>query len=171
MTWLVPLLLGIAIGAAIGAGFAGLMLAPATPQPSSFMRDLSPDDFTGKLLKTDWEVIEDRTYAPFPARSRAKRTARRMIAIGAVPPAEQAAFGMRLQQAFQAKLAAYGVNTQGQFGLYRTSTKIINGTPDRLLLDLPRLYYAIGSTKGVADVGCIASGGTVTVIVSIIEGP
>ncbi len=168
--WIWPLLIGLALGVTLGVVLGERSSRSAVPEGSPLLREFSFAALTAKAGHTNWQVLEDRTYKPFPALSRSKRIARRVIARADMSDVELDRFTTQFQQAATATLDACGALNKAQFDLVQDATRVVDGSPIRSRLDLPRRYYAIGDIHGVADLGYIAESGRVTVIVSLIEG-
>lgn len=168
--WIWPLLLGLAFGLTLGVVFSDRLQRPPASKGTELLREFSLTAITAEMGPTNWQVIEDRIYQPFPALARSPRVARRMVARAELSDAELARFATQFQQAANAALNGQGARNTAQFDLTQDSTIVIDGKAIRHRLDLPRRYYAIGDIHGVADIWYVAEGGRVTVIVSLIEG-
>lgn len=169
--WIWPLVLGLILGA--GLGFA-LSLRPSRaemPKGSTLLHEFSFATIAAKLGTTNWHVVEDKIYEPFPTLARAKRIARRIVARTEMSDGQLGLFATQFQQAVSAALVRYEALNAAQFDLIEDATRAIEGVPIRSRIDLPRRYYAIGDTHGVADVWYVAESGRVTLIASFIEGP
>jgi hypothetical protein len=167
--WL--LLLGFLLGGTLGFFVSGRLIRPDAPEGSALLRSFSLAAVAAKAGQTNWQVIEDRIYEPFPARARSPRIARRIVARADISDSDLTRFATQFQQEASAALAAYGALNIGQFDLIKGSTQVVKGSPAQVRLDLPRRYYSLGDIHGVADIWYVAEGGHVTAIVSLIEGP
>ena len=165
--FLLFLVLGVSAGFFLSARFN----QPAVPKGTALLREFSFTAIASQVGQTNWQVLEDRTYEPFPALARCKRIARRIVARVDIPDAEFDRFVTQFQQTITAALGARNARNTAQFELVQDSTRLMEGRSIRSRLDLPRRYYAIGNIHGVADIGYVAEMGRVTVMVSLIEGP
>jgi hypothetical protein len=165
------LFLGLLLGVALGFAISAWVNRPGRPKSSALLREFSVTAVTASVGHPNWQVLEDRTYAPFPALARSPRIARRMVARAELSEAEFEKFTAEFQPAATAALAHYGAVNKAQFDLTQDSTRVIDGSPVHSRVDLPRRYYAIGAIHGVADIGYIAESGRVTVMISLVEGP
>jgi hypothetical protein len=168
--WFWFLLFGLVLGFALGVASSARFSRPAVPKGTALLRDFSLAAVAAKAGQTNWQVIEDRIYEPFPALARSKRIARRIIARANVADGAFDLFTTQFQQAASAALVAHGALNEAQFDQVQDSTRVVDGSPIRSRLDLPRRYYGIGDIHGVADIWYVAESGRVTVIVSLIEG-
>ena len=168
--WVWSSLVGLLIGVVVGFGLSGRFGRPALPESSALLREFSFVAVAGQLGQTNWQVLDDRTYKPFPALARSQRIARRIVARADLTDAKLEKFTTEFQAAATTAMEAYGAVNKAQFDMAQESTRVIGGSPVRSRVDLPRRYYAIGEIHGVADLWYIAESGHVTVIVSFIEG-
>lgn len=164
-------MLGLLIGVVVALVLFEWLERSVQPKGTALLRGFSFADVATNAGGTDWEVLEDKVYEPFPSLGRATRIARRMVAHATLPGEEQEKFAKRFRLAVSEALASHDAVIKGQFDLNRSSAHVVNGSPVQSLVDLPRFYYAIGDIHGVADAWCIGEGGGLTVIVSLIEGP
>jgi len=169
--WIWSLLLGLLLGVALGVVFSAWVKRPGIPTSSPLFREFSFTAIAASVGHTNWQVLEDRTYEPFPALAHSRRIARRIVAHAELSEAELGRFTAQFQPAVTAALGNYGAVNKAQFDLVQDSTRVIEGSPVHSRVDLPRRYYAIGDIHGVADIWYIAEAGRVTVIVSLSEGP
>lgn len=166
-----PLFVGLVLGVALGFILSTQFSGSGAPKGTALLREFSFAAVAAKAGYTNWHVLEDRTYEPFPSLARSKRVARRIIAQAVMSDAELGRFTTQFQEAAKAALSAFNAVNKAHFDLVRDATKMINGSPVHSRLDLPRRYYAVGNIHGVADIGYVEEAGNVTVIVSLIEGP
>lgn len=169
--WIWSLLLGLLLGLALGFVFSEWANRPSMPKSSALLREFSVTAVAAGVGHTNWQVLENRTYEPFPALARSPRIARRIVARAELSEAELGRFTAQFQRAATTALDNYGAVIKGQFDVAQDSTRVIDGAPVHSRVDLPRRYYAIGDIHGVADVWYIAESGRVTVMVSLVEGP
>jgi hypothetical protein len=163
-------LVGLVIGVAVGFALSARFDRPALPKSSALLREFSFVAVAAQLGQANWQVLEDRTYEPFPAQARSQRIARRIVARADLADAELEKFTTQFQDTATKAMETYGAVNKAQFDMAQGSARVINGSPVRSRMDLPRRYYAIGDIHGVADLWYIAESGRVTVIVSLIEG-
>ncbi len=83
--------------------------------------------------------------------------------------AEQDLSTVQLIKAVFARAAAYGAIIRGTETVSHANLR--PQASARSQISFERQYYSIGQIQGVADVGCFAESGGVTVIVQLIEGP
>ncbi|MEE2886089.1 MAG: hypothetical protein VX951_01545 [Planctomycetota bacterium] len=167
--WTLPLILGLIVGTLIGFGLSGTSFTQTEGSP--FLREFALADLTAKAGDgVEWEVLTDTTHDRFPALARSHRVARRIVATATMPGADQAKLAHQVQQATEAVLASHGAVVKGVFDTSSGSTTLVEGKPLRSHVEMPRWFYAIGDIHGVADVGCVAVSGRVTLLVSLIEG-
>ena len=164
-------ILGLLLGGALGFSVSVRFSRQGAPKGTTLLRGFSLAGISATTGQTNWQVVEDRIYEPFPARARSQRIARRIVARGDVSESELSRFSTQFQQAASAALVAYGAVNTGQFDLVQGATRPVDGSPVSFRLDMPRRYYSLGEIHGVADIGYVAEAGHVTVIVSLIEGP
>ena len=169
--WIWCLLIGLLLGTGLGTLLQARFNRASPPKGTALFRDFSVPAIAAKVGQTNWQVIEDRIYEPFPTFARAKRIARRIVLRTDMREGELSAFATQFQQTTSKYLTSYGARNVAQFDVVQDSTKPIDGVPVRSRLDLPRRYYTIGDVHGVADVWYVAESGHVTVIASLIEGP
>jgi hypothetical protein len=169
--WIWWLLFGFVLGVASGFFFSARLNRAAMPKGTSLLREFSLITVLAKAGQTNWQIIEDRTYEPFPALARSKRIARRIVARAELSDAELDWFTTGFQQAASEALVSYNARNTAQFDLVQGSERVVEGSPIRSRVDLPRRYYAIGDIHGVADIWYIAESGRVTLMASFIEGP
>ena len=169
--WVWPLLLGLVLGLAAGSFVSTRCSGPGVPKGTALLRGFSLATVAAGTGQTNWQVIEDRTYETFPALARSKRIARRIVARAEMSDQELSLFATQFQQAVSQALVGYGALNAAQFDVVQDATRVVNGSPVRSRLDVPRRYYVLGDVHGVADIWYVAEGGRVTVIVSLIEGP
>ena len=169
--WIWSLLVGLTLGLTVGVVVSPWIVRQPAAKGSKLLREFSLTSMLAEAGSTNWQVMEDRTYEPFPALARYRGIARRIVARAELTDAEWAQFTMKIQAAVSAALEAQGARTTGQFELRHSSIQVTDGKPIRYDVDLPRRVYAIGDdVHGVADIGYVAESGRVTVIVSLIEG-
>src|SRR5262245_57219206 len=169
--WLWSLPIGLVVGVVIGFVLGAQSSQWAVPKGTALLRGFSLTAVAAKAGQTNWQIFEDRIYEPFPTQGRSKRIARRIVARANIASyTESGDFAAQFQEAASAALDAFGARNTGQFDLVYDSARTLEGLA-RSRFDLPRRYYAIGDTHGVADIGYLMEGGRVTVIVSLIEGP
>lgn len=168
--WTWSLLVALTLGLTAGVVVSPWIVRPPAAKGSKLLREFSLTSMLAEAGSTNWEVMEDRTYKPFPPLARYRGIARRIVVRAELSDAELAQFTMKFQPAASATLEAQGARITGQLNLFHDSLQVIDGKPIRHSLDLPRRYYALGDVHGVADIGYIAESGSVTVIVSLIEG-
>jgi len=138
---------------------------------SPFLREFALADLTAKAGHgVEWEVLTDTTHDRFPALARSHRVARRIVATATMPGVDQAKFAQQVQKAAEAALASRGAVIKGVFDTSSSSSTLVEGKPLMSHVEMPRWFYAIGDIHGVADVGCVAVSGRVTLLVSLIEG-
>ena len=167
--WTLPLILGLIVGTPIGFGLSGTPLTEIEGSP--FLREFALADLTAKASPgVEWEILTDTAHDRFPALARSHRVARRIVATATVPGADQARIAQQVQKAAEAALASHGAVVKGVFDTSSGSTTLVEGKPLRSHVEMPRWFYAIGDIHGVADVGCVAVSGRVTLLVSLIEG-
>jgi hypothetical protein len=165
------LFVGLVLGGTLGLFLSWRLNQPATPRGSALLRGFSLATVAATTGQTNWQVIEDRIYEPFPARARFQRIARRIVARADLPASELSRFATQFQQAASAALIAAGALNTGQFDLVKGSSQVVDGSLVEVRLDLPRRYYSLGNVHGVADIWYVVEGGHVTLIVSLVEGP
>jgi hypothetical protein len=165
-----PLLLAVLVGAIVGFLFRGqLEIRPKSPG-TAILHDLSFSEFITDVASLEWHVLEDRVYDTFPPLSRNPRIARRIIAQSTLPSSEQSSFAERFQAAAEEWITSHGATLKGAQNAERISADVVADGQLITLVDLPRRFYAVDNVHGVADFGCIADSGRVTIIISIIEG-
>ena len=169
--WIWLRLLGLLFVFAIGFVVSAWVARPGAPKASALLREFSFTALVASVGHTNWQVLEDKTYEPFPALARSPRIARRIVAHTEFSEAELERFIAQFQQAATTAVGHYGAVNKAQFDLVHDSTRVIGRSPVRSRFDLPRRYYAIGDIHGVADIGYVAEAGRVTVMVSLMEGP
>ena len=167
--WL--LLVGLALGGILGFFISDRVNALGAPKGSALLRGFSLAAIATPTGQTQWQVLEDRIYEPFPALARAQRIARRIVARADMPDSELSQFATQFQQGVSAALVAAGARNTGQFDLVKGSSQVVDGAPVAFRLDLPRRFYALGDVHGVADIWYVVEGRHVTVMVSLVEGP
>lgn len=170
-----PNWIGIAAGAllaglAAGFGTATLAARSGAPASSALLREFSFAAFARQAAYTNWSVLEDRLYEPFPSLGRSQRVARRIVAQAEMSENELGRFSVQLQQALRSTFSAHHAINKGQYNLGRDSWRNADGASAHHRLDLPRHYYAIGDIHGVLDCWQVANAGQVTLILSFIEG-
>src|SRR5262249_37294516 len=148
--------LGLVLGGTLGSFVAGRFNQPAAPKGSALLRDFSLATVAAPAGQTNWHVVEDRIYESFPALARSPRIARRIVARADLPDSELSRFATQFQQAASAALVASGARNTGQFDLVEGSSRVVDGVPVQVRLDLPRRYYSLGDTHGVADIWYVA---------------
>ncbi|MHC1765199.1 MAG: hypothetical protein AB9869_13010 [Verrucomicrobiia bacterium] len=168
--WVWTLLASLVLCVGVASSLWALSGCTRPPQGTAFLRGFSLTEVASKAGESEWHILEDRVYEPFPAMARSKRIARRVVAQSRLPNAELGRFVSEFQKAASATLDAHGARPTGKFELTEDTTTVIDSLPVRSRLDLPRRYYAIGDVHGVADIWCLAESDRVTVIVSLIEG-
>ncbi len=168
--WICPLLIGVLIGVAVGFPFGTWFIRSAAPKGSPFFREFSFSAIAAEAGETDWTVITDKVYEPFPPFGRPQRTSHLIVAHNTtMSDAEQDRATAQLSKAVFERAAAYGAIIRGAEGVSHWSARA--EPPARSQLDLSRKYYSIGEIQGVVDVWRLAESGGVTVIVQLIEGP
>ncbi len=169
--WIWSLLAGLFVGVALGVVLsAGVHQAPK-PTGSALLRDFSLSAIGAKSGCTNWNIMEDRVYEQFPALARSKRIARRIVARAEMSENQLGSFITLFQNAIWRTFDAKAAINQGFFDLTQDGTKVVEGVNVRSRIHLPRWFYRIGDTYGVADVWYVAESGLVTLMISFIEGP
>lgn len=168
--WVWTLLVSLVLCVGVASSLWGLSGCTRPQHGTTFLRGFSLTEVASKAGESEWHILEDRMYEPFPAMARSKRIARRLVAQSRLPNAELERFVSQFQKAASAVLDGHGARTTGKFELTDGTITVTNSLPARSLLDLPRRYYAIGDVHGVADIWCLGESDRVTVIVSLIEG-
>jgi hypothetical protein len=158
-------------GVALSFIFSAWVKRPDIATSSALLREFPFTAIAARAGQTNWHILEGRTYEPFPALARSRRIARRMVARTELSEAELERFTTQFQQAATAALGNCGAVIKAQFDMVQDLTRVIERSPMHSRVDLTRRYYAIGGIHGVADIWYVAEGGSVTVIVSLIEGP
>ena len=164
-------LLGLVVGGTLCSFIAVRLSQPGAPKGSALLRGFSLAEIAAPAGQTNWQILEDRTYQPFPGLAHSQRIARRIVARAEMPDSKLSHFATQFQQAVSAALVAAGARNTGQFDLVQASSQVVDGAPVQFRLDLPRRFYSLGDVHGVADVWYVVEGGHVTVIVSLVEGP
>jgi hypothetical protein len=167
--WTLSLLLGLALGLTLGIAVSPWIRHPAEFKGTGLLREFSFATLAAKAGPTNWQIVEDRIYKPFPGLARSPGVARRIVARGELSDADLARFISQFQPAATAVLETGNARNTGHFDLSQDSAQVVDGKPTSRHLNLPRRYYAIGNIHGVADIGYIAESGRVTVIVSLME--
>ena len=136
---------------------------------TAVLHDLSLVELLGNLGESEWNIIEVKVYDTFPSLTRSPRIARRVIAPTTLSDSEPGEFARRFQLAGEEWISSHAAIIEVEYEVI--GTRIDGAEGQRLTsVDLPRRYYAIDDIHGVADFGCIADSGRVTLIISIIEG-
>src|SRR5215472_13314721 len=86
------LLLGLLLGGILGSLISERLSRPATPKGTALLRSFSLAAVAAKAGQTNWQVIEDRIYDPFPPLARSQRIARRMVARANIRESELSLF-------------------------------------------------------------------------------
>jgi hypothetical protein len=163
------------IGLLLGAG-AGLLVSLRANRlgevkGTAFLREFSFPGLAAQAGQTNWQVMEDRLYEPFPSLARSTRIGRRIVAQAEMNDTDFGWFTTKFHQAAQDALDKHQARNEALFDLVRDSTRNVDNKPIRSRFHLPRRYYAIGDTHGVADIGYVSEAGRVTVMISLMEGP
>ena len=159
----------VLVFAAIGFFSGGQFSLRRSVLGTPVLHDLSLAELTANLGVSEWNIIEDKVYDTLPSLSRSPRIARRIIAQTTLPDSEQSEFTRRFPLACEEWISSHDAIIKGEYGANDNRIDVAEG--QRLTsVDLPRRYYAIDDIHGVADFGCIADSGRVTLIISIIEG-
>jgi hypothetical protein len=163
----------IGLLAGIGAGFVLSAWArhPAAVKGTAFLREFSFPGIAAQAGPANWRVMEDRIYEPFPSLARAPRIGRRIVAQAEMADGDFGLFTTKFDQAVREAFDKHQALNQAFFDLVHDSSRNVDNRPIRSRLHLPRRYYAIGDTHGVADIGYVSEAGRVTVIITLMEGP
>ena len=165
-----PLLLTGVIGFVIGLLIGGRMAVSQKIVPSPVLKDFTFANFIADVSSSEWTVVEDKAYDTLPPLSLSPRIARRIVAQTSLENSDQNEFATRFQRAAEEWITSCGAMIKGQQDAQRVVAKAVTDGEVRALIDLPRRYYAVGNVNGVADFGCVAHSGSVTIIISIVEG-
>ncbi|MGL4460979.1 MAG: hypothetical protein ACRC1K_02415 [Planctomycetia bacterium] len=169
-TWVRAFVLGAIVGAAAGVGSSLVVLSRPIAKGSALFHGFSFQEVTKQAGHPDWEILEDKTYSPFPALGESKRTARRIVAQTVMSDEQLEAFSGRFKHGIDEALERFGAQKTGGFNCNRSTVRPAGGGgPTRSELQLPRYYYRLEARHGVADTWLIAQGGEVTVIVCLTE--
>ncbi len=169
--WVWVFVAGLLFGGALGFWMSPKLCRVAAPTGTAFLRGFTLPPVPGRTGQTNWLVLEDRVYEPFPSLARAKRVARRIVAQTEMSDEEVGLFATRFPQVVRETLDTHQARNEAQFELTRDATRVVDGAPVRSRVDFPRRYYALGDVHGVADCWYVSESGRVTVMVSLIEGP
>jgi hypothetical protein len=168
--WLLFLLLGLILGATIGFGLSLRMMYPAPGTGTVLLHKFSFQDVAEKAGHPAWEILEDKTYFPFPPLARAKRTARRIVARSTMSDEQLQTFARQFKTLIKQEVTRFGANQTGEVGFSQSATRSIDGQKSvRSELQMPRLYYVFEGTHGVADMWLIAEGDQATVVICFTE--
>ena len=168
--WVWTLLLGMLLGAALGYGLVLWALAPPPARGSVVLQNFALEQVGDPAGHPAWDIVEDRVYSPFPPLGRPERIARRIVAQSTMADEQAEAFARQFGRAVAEALARLGARQTGEVGCDRTTSRPAGGgRPARSELHLPRYYYRVGDTHGVADAWVIAEGGEVTLIICLSE--
>jgi len=168
--WIWLLALGVLVGIAVGFPLGTWFVRSAAPQSTAFFREFSFSSVAPMAGQTNWTIITDKVYEPFPPFGRPRRIARLIVAHDTtMSDAEQDRATAQLIKAVFERAATYGAIIRGAESASNTAIRVVPQA--RSQLDLQRKYYSIGKTQGIVDVWCLGESGGVTVIVQLIEGP
>jgi hypothetical protein len=160
----------VLLGATLGYGLSLWALTPPPARGSAVLQNFSLEEVAEKAGHPAWDVIEDKVYSPSPPLGRPGRVARRVVAQATMSDEQAEELARQFGRATMEALARLGGQQTGEVSLNRsTSRPGAGGRPARSELHLPRYYYRVGGTHGVADAWLIAEGGEVTVIVCLTE--
>jgi len=170
LIWLLFLLLGLILGATIGFGLSLWMLYPTPGTGTVLLHKFSFQDMAQNAGQPAWEILEDKTYFPFPPQARAKRTARRIVARSSMSDEQLQAFARQFNDLMKQEMTRFGAGQTGQVNCNLIASRAAGDHKSvRTELHLPRLYYALEGTQGVADAWLIAEGDQATVIICFTE--
>jgi hypothetical protein len=169
--WVGSAVVGIAAGVALGFAISARLHHLPQPTGSALLREFSLPAISAKTTCTNWHILEDRIYEQFPPLARSRRIARRIVARTEMPVNDVDGFSTSLQQAIRRIFDAQGAMNKGFYDLTQSGSKYVEGVHLHSRVHLPRWFYAIGETHGVADFWYVAESGRVTLMVSFIEGP
>ena len=159
------------LGVSLDSWFVGNSPSGIKSLPVRCLKDLSFPRFMGQVDASEWRVSVDRIADTFPPLSRSPRIARRIVAHTTHLKSDQNEFATRFQRSAEDWIASHGATITGQHNAAYSSAVAMSASQLVTLVDLPRRYYAIENTHGVADFWCVSDSVRVTVIISIIEGP
>jgi hypothetical protein len=161
---------GAVLGGAAGLGLSLWALTTGSTGGSGFLHDFSFQEAAPQAGHSDWELVEDKTYSPFPPLGKPAGVARRIVAQASMAGEKVEPFARQFDGAMAKALARSGAQQTGEVRCDRSRTRPVEGGgPARSVLQLPRYYYRIGPLHGVVDPWLIAQGGEVTLIVCIAE--
>jgi len=156
------------------AGVIGVLAGRywATLQPaigSAILHGFSIQLVVEKVAPTEWQILEDRIYQPFPPLGRPSRISRRIVAQATIAENRVDDFTRRFQDAAEAALVSLGGSMKGVVDLSQARGGFLDGGGIESRIDLPRRYYAVGRQHGVADIWLIARGTDATIVVTFTE--
>ncbi len=168
---LAALIIALLIGVGAGVLYSSRANRSVAVKGTAFLREFSFSDLAAQSGQTNWNVLEDRLYEPFPSQAHFPRIGRRIVAQAEITDIEFGWFTTKFHQAAQNALDKHQARNEALFDLVRDATRNVDHKPVRSRFHLPRRYYAIGETHGVADIGYVSEDGRVTVIITLMEGP
>ncbi len=78
--WTWPVLLGVLVGVAVGVPLGTWFFRTPPLKSTAFFREFSFSAVASQAGQTNWTMITDKVYDPFPPFGRPKRVARLIVA-------------------------------------------------------------------------------------------